>query len=92
MPTLQDQLRHFIHSNFLLSPQAARFGNEDSLIDLGIMDSTGYLELIDHLEQHYRLQIADHEMTPENLESLDRIAAFLMRKGVAPKHAACATD
>ncbi|MCE2659608.1 MAG: acyl carrier protein [Rubrivivax sp.] len=81
MSTLQEQLRHFIQHNFLLGPRAARFTNQDSLIELGIMDSTGYLELIDHLEQAFQLRIEDHEMTPENLETLDRMATFLERKG-----------
>lgn len=83
MSDIHQALRSFICENFLLSPQNARFGNQDSLIELGIMDSTGYLELIDHLEQRFQLQIADHEMTPENLETLDRIVSFLQRKGVA---------
>jgi acyl carrier protein len=81
MSTFQAQLRHFIQNNFLLGPKAARFTNQDSLIELGIMDSTGYLELIDHIEQAFDLRIDDHEMTPENLETLDRMAEFLERKG-----------
>jgi acyl carrier protein len=82
MPTFQSELRQFILQNFLLGPQAARFQDHDSLIELGIMDSTGYLELIDYLEQRFALQITDEEMTPDNLETLDRIAAFLARKGL----------
>jgi acyl carrier protein len=82
MSALHRALREFLLTNFLLDAATARFGDADSLLEHGIMDSTGYLELIDHLEQHHGLRIADEEMTPENLETLDRIVAFLERKGV----------
>jgi acyl carrier protein len=82
MPRVQEQIRQFILQNFLLTPATRAFGDADSLIEWGIVDSTGYLELIDHLEQTFGIQIADEEMTPDNLESLDRMAAFLAGKSV----------
>ncbi len=41
------------------------------------------LELITFLEEEYGIRIADTEMVPENLDSIDRIAAFVGRKGAA---------
>ena len=79
---LRQALRSFLVETFLLGTQTARFGDDDSLIERGIVDSTGYLELLDHLEQRYGLRIEDSEMTPENLETLSRIEAFLLRRGV----------
>lgn len=81
-PALRRHLRQFIRDNFLLGPQAAQFADGDSLVDRQIVDSTGFLELITHLEAHFGIRIEDEEMTPENLETLDRIADFLTRKGV----------
>jgi acyl carrier protein len=81
-PALRQHLRQFIRDNFLLGPQAAQFTDGDSLVDRQIVDSTGFLELITHLEEHFGIRVEDEEMTPENLESLDRMADFLVSKGV----------
>jgi acyl carrier protein len=45
-----------------------------------IMDSTGFLELVGYLEETYGIEIADEDMTPENLDSLDGVAEFVARK------------
>ncbi|MBL8327847.1 MAG: acyl carrier protein [Rubrivivax sp.] len=82
MSTLQQEIRRFIADNFLLGAQALQFGDADSLVERQIVDSTGFLELITFLEERHGIRIEDAEMTPENLETLDRMADFLQRKGV----------
>jgi acyl carrier protein len=59
---------------------AAVVGDDTSLINEGIVDSTGMLELIAFLEGEYDIAIQDREMTPDNLETLNRIGAFVNRK------------
>jgi acyl carrier protein len=54
-----------------------------SLLESGIIDSTGVLELVQFLEGRFGLTVEDSEMVPENLDSIGRICAFLRRKGVA---------
>ncbi|MND09907.1 acyl carrier protein [compost metagenome] len=46
----------------------------------GIIDSTGILELIMHLEERYSIKILDDEMVPENLDSVENIVSFVERK------------
>lgn len=61
-------------------------GREDSLtsdssfLEMGIIDSTGMLELISHLESTYGIEIADDELIPDNLDSISRVADYLCRK------------
>jgi acyl carrier protein len=57
-----------------------------SLLQSGIIDSTGVLELILHLEQQHGVSIDATELRPENLDSINRLLAFLARKG-APVNA-----
>ena len=45
-----------------------------------VLDSTGFLELIGHLEESYGIKVLDDEMVPENLDSLESIAAYVDRK------------
>jgi acyl carrier protein len=52
----------------------------DSLLDHGVIDSTGVLELVAFLESSYDLTMEDDEVIPENLDSLHNIGAFVARK------------
>jgi acyl carrier protein len=79
MADLKNDIRHFIEENFVFGAGPA-FGDRDSFIDRHILDSTGFLELIAHLEATYDIKVQDHEMVPENLDSLDNVAAFVGRK------------
>jgi len=72
--------RRFIADNFIMGSKAKPYADGDSFIDRHIMDSTGFLELITHLEETYGLTIGDDEMVPENLDSLNAIETFVQRK------------
>lgn len=51
-----------------------------SFLDAGIIDSTGVLELVQFLEDTWDFHVEDHEMIPDNLDSLAKLAAFVDRK------------
>jgi acyl carrier protein len=76
------ELRQFIIDNFLFGDQSGRFAfsDTDSLQELGIVDSTGVLELVCHLQERYAIAVADEELIPGNLDSVERIARFIERK------------
>ena len=72
-------LREFIAENFLFRADAD-ISDDQSLLESGVIDSTGVLELIAFLESTYGISIADEEIVPENLDSIDSIASYLARK------------
>lgn len=72
-------IRDFIIDNFLFG-EAGDLKNEVSLLDEGVIDSTGILELVAFLEEQFAIRIEDEEMIPENLDSIDHIADFVKRK------------
>jgi acyl carrier protein len=74
------ELRQFIVENFLMGDAAALGGDSDSFLDTGVIDSTGMLELVMFLEQNFELKVADRELVPENLDSLDNLVQFVGRK------------
>ena len=80
--TLRTELRQFVLENFLLAREDASLSDTDSLTACGILDSTGALELVVHLEEHYGVKVLDEELHPDNLDSIDKIAAFVERKRV----------
>jgi acyl carrier protein len=79
---LKRQVREFVTSNFYVAdPKSLEDGT--SLLDQGIIDSTGVLEVIMFIESTFGMTVEDSEMLPENLDSIERIAAFVARKQVA---------
>lgn len=72
-------VRGFIVENFLLGKDHG-FSDEESLLDSGIMDSTGIMHIVAYLEEAYAITIDDEELTADNLDSVRKIAAFVDRK------------
>jgi acyl carrier protein len=70
----------FIVENFLFGDAAEAPAPGVSLLDSGLVDSTGMLELVAFLERRYGFAVADHELTPDNLDSVTRVAAFVLRR------------
>jgi acyl carrier protein len=75
-----DELRSFITENFLFGQDDVCLTGDTSFLEGGIIDSTGILELIAFLERTYGIRLTDQELVPENLDSLNRLTAFISRK------------
>jgi acyl carrier protein len=73
-------LRQFIVDNYIIGSSGPAFSDADSLMDRRIIDSTGFLELVLYLEETWGVTVADDEMIPENLDSLDYLQGYLTRK------------
>lgn len=76
---IKKQIRDFITTNFYVASEDALSDNA-SLLDAGVVDSTGVLEVIGFIEDTYEIEVADEEMIPDNLDSIAQIAAFVERK------------
>lgn len=80
---VQQRIRKYILENFYIS-DPAEVSDETLLVTAGLVDSTGMLEIVTFLETEFGIRIADHETTPENLESISRISSFVARKKGEP--------
>jgi acyl carrier protein len=76
---IRRRVRSYVASNFYIGPQP--LADEASLLELGVVDSTGVLELVAFLERTFGLEVRDEELVPENLDSIDAICEFVSRKG-----------
>ena len=74
---MRDKIHRFILDNYLFTDDPGQLGLDDSLLGRGIVDSTGMLEVILFIEEQYGVKVADNDMIPENLDSVNRIAAFI---------------
>lgn len=76
----RSQIRRYILENYLFSDDQSLLADGDSLMERGIIDSTGALELVFFLEEQFGIKVGEEEMLPENLDSVDNLVAFLARK------------
>ncbi|HEU4370264.1 MAG TPA: acyl carrier protein [Methylomirabilota bacterium] len=80
MEQIRRELRRFVTVNFLLGEDDDALADEASFLELGIVDSTGVLELVSFLERRYAITLEDEELVPDNLDSIRNLLAFLERK------------
>ncbi|MGD8415115.1 MAG: acyl carrier protein, partial [Candidatus Latescibacterota bacterium] len=72
--------REFIVETFLFGADDGQLEDGDSLLESGVVDSTGVLELVGFLEEEFGIEVKDEELVPENLDSIDNLAAFIEKK------------
>lgn len=77
---IKNDVRAFIVENFLFGDAAQAPADDASLIENDVIDSTGVLELVAFIEERFGVVMADVDIVPANLDSLDRIAAFVTAK------------
>jgi acyl carrier protein len=73
------KIKNFIVENFLFG-NAEGLSDDTSFLEEGILDSTGVLELVTFLEEEFSVKVEDEELTPDNLDSINKISAYLRKK------------
>lgn len=81
--TVRDKVHAYIVENFLFGDAEPLANDTMSLLDEGIIDSVGVMELVAFLEQEFGVKVADEELVPENLDSVANLVAFVGRKQAA---------
>lgn len=76
---LRQQIRTFLTSNFHVA-DGLSLADATSLLEEGIIDSTGMLKVIAFIETSFDIAVEKSEMLPDNLDSIERIASFVARK------------
>ncbi|EPX60981.1 Acyl carrier protein [Cystobacter fuscus DSM 2262] len=79
---ISDQLREFIRTTFLRGDNL-ELSDTTPLITSGLLDSTDALELLLYMESEFDITVGDDEAGPENLDTLERITAFIEAKRAA---------
>lgn len=79
----REAVRNYIIENFLFGDEGPLRDDTMSLLDEGVMDSVGVMELVAFLEQDFGLTVADADLVPENLDSVANLVAYIARKRAA---------
>ena len=80
---IEKQIRDFILESYLFTDDESALVNDQSLLEAGIIDSTGILELISFIQQTFGVQVEDDEMVPDNFDTVERIVAYITGKTAA---------
>lgn len=83
MEIVESKVRQFIIDNFLFGEGADGLKDEESLLEKGLIDSTGILELVSYLQRSFHIKVDDNEIVPENLDSIHSIAGYVRRKSAS---------
>lgn len=75
---IKSEIRSFLSSN--LSIPADTLKDDTKLISTRVVDSIVALRLVSHLEEKFHVEFEAHEVNQDNLESIDRLAAFVHSK------------
>jgi len=83
MADVQSTIEAFILDSLLLGDEARLPKPSDSLVESGVIDSTGILELIEFLEAEFGILVDEAETVPENLDGVANLVAYVDRKTAA---------
>lgn len=74
------RVRKFIEENYLFGEHSTSLEDADLLLEAGLIDSTGILELLAFLELEFGVQILDEEVVPDNFDSIVMITSYISAK------------
>jgi acyl carrier protein len=72
-------IRAFVVSRFPLARSLA-LGDDGSLLDSGLIDSLGILDIVAFLEENFGIQVGESDLRPDNFDSVGAIARFVLGK------------
>jgi acyl carrier protein len=76
---IKARVRKHIAETILMTSNLS-VSDDDSLLEHNVLDSLAVLDLTEFLQKEFEIKIDAEELLPENLDSLNRIAAFVEQK------------
>lgn len=73
------ELRKFLYDDKLKS-EFKNLTDEDSLLEMGIIDSVKMLELIEYIEINFGIQVDEDDMVPEHFDSISAIVRYIQKR------------
>ena len=77
---IQSRIRDYIAQNLLFSDDGFGYTDDASFLEEGIVDSVGIMELVLFLEENFDLTVDDEDLTPDNFDSVNKLANYINRR------------
>jgi acyl carrier protein len=79
-PNLETEIRKFITENMLFSADGFNYDDDASLLEAGIVDSIGVMELVTFVDKTYKITVPPEDISPDNFDSINRLANYIRLK------------
>jgi acyl carrier protein len=83
---IKTQIRSYIAQNILFNDNGFKYEDDDSFLEEGIVDSLGIMELVLFIEETFGLSIDDRDLTPDNFDSVNKMAHYIQNRLSAEKN------
>ena len=77
---VRDQISEFIRENFLYMRPDHILKADDELMGLALIDSLGFVELVEEVQDRYGVDVLDVEISEQNFGSVNAIVRFVESK------------
>ena len=77
---ISTSVKGFILDNFMYGYDEGQLSDDTSFIQIGVLDSTGIMEMIELVETKFNIHVKDSEILPENFDSINRISSYICKK------------
>jgi acyl carrier protein len=77
---VRDRVRTYLEENFLYMRPNFVLGEDDRLLERGVVDSMGVAEMVTFIEEEFAIKTSDDEISEANLGSLRAIGRFVSAK------------
>jgi len=78
--TMVSAIRTYVRETFLYARPDVALADEGSLLQQGVIDSMGVVELVEFLQGTFGIHVEDDEITEDNLGTIGAIARYVSRK------------
>lgn len=80
MPDVKEKIRRYVIDNFMFADEDASLDDDVSFLEMDIIDSTGVIELVGFVEDTFKIEVDDSEITRENFDSVSCLDSFVQSK------------
>lgn len=84
MTEIESEVRNYITDKLLFGQVDVVVEGDTSFLESGLIDSTGVLELVQFLEEKFRIKVEDEDLIPANLDSVNALSRFVKAKSAVP--------
>ena len=81
---IKQLIREFIATDLLFSKNGYPHPDDTSFLESGVVDSMGIMELVLFIEENFNIQIEDHEVIPDNFDSVNKLGSYIGEKMESP--------
>jgi len=84
MTEIEHEVRQYITDKLLFGQTDVVVEGSTSFLESGLIDSTGVLELVQFLEEKFKIKVQDEDLVPANLDSVNALTQFVKAKSATP--------